>query len=378
MKFPQVVLISFLVFLLSACVNHDITPSTTVTPVINNVGINPNVYVAGAVGSAAVLWKNGIADTLGQGCIRSLFVDGADVYAAGWKWQRKIINSLPFQVPVATYWKNGVPVVLSDTSRVSYVESIFVADNHVYAVGHEQNIAYRSGIPFKAKCWKDGLSVTLSSPDAINSDAFGVCVSGADLYVAGWTRNPNKRIVATYWKNGVPIYLTDGTKDCTAKSIVVAGTDVYVAGTVNFQDANTEGGFVIFPQAKCIATYWKNGKPFALSTEGSYASSIFVNDTDVYVAGTISTETAVVGPTPFGLSGGNVATYWKNGVQINLNDDNQESLATSISVTQNGDVYLAGTISFQAVWWVNGSRTYLSNDLSGISQSSLYSIFLTN
>ncbi len=376
--FPQIVLTSILVFLVSACVNHDITPSATVTPVINDVGINPNVYVAGAVGSAAVLWKNGIADTIDQGCIRSLFIDGSDVYAAGWQWQPKIINGLPLPLPVAAYWKNGVPVVLSDTSRVSYVQSIFVADNHVYAVGHEQDITRRSSVPFKAKCWKDGLSVTLSSPDAINSDAFGVFVSGADLYVVGWTRNLNKGIVATYWKNGVPVYLTDGTVDCTAKAIVVAGTDVYVAGTVNFQDMNTEGGFVIYPQAKCVATYWKNGKPFALSTEGSYASSIFVNGTDVYVAGTIGSETAKVGSTPLGSSGGNVATYWKNGVQINLNDDNQESLATSISVTKNGDVYLAGTIDFQAVWWVNGSRTYFSNDLSGIIQSSLYSILLTN
>jgi hypothetical protein len=341
------------------------------------------------MGPAAVVWKNGIADTLDQGVIRSIFVNGNDIDAAGWKRTPLNVINNTFEgggIAIATYWKNGVPVVLSDTSHNSYVRSIFVASGRVYAVGHSQALTGELGVPFSAKCWKDGEAITLLTPNARESYANGIYVSGADVYVAGWIRVDNKRLAAAYWKNGVPTYLTDGTTDCTAAAIAVSGNDVYVAGTVGFQDMNIEGGFLFGPEAKIYATYWKNNQAVTLSTIGSYASSIFVNGADVYVAGAIGSASSVTVSTPFGGMSGNLATYWKNGVQVNLNDDNQTSLANAISVTQNGDVYLGGTINNQAVYWVNGTRTYLPNNSSRIpppysingSNSYLYSVFLTN
>jgi hypothetical protein len=386
MKFFLIVLASFITFLLTACAYHDAPQPTTANVNLNTVGNNPTMYVAGLMGPAAVVWKNGVADTLDQGVIRSVFVSGNDVYAAGWKrTPLKVINNT-FEggdIAIATYWKNGVPVLLSDTSLNSYVHSIFVADGHVYAVGHSQARAGQSGVPFSAKYWKDGETITLLTPNASESYANGIYVSGSDVYVTGWIRAGNHRFAAAYWKNGVPTYLTDGTIDCTATSIVVSGDDIYVAGTVGFQDMNIEGGFLFGPGAKIYATYWKNNQAVTLSTTGSYASSIFVNGTDVYVAGAIGNASSAIVSTPFGDMSGNLATYWKNGVQINLNNDNQISLANAISVTQNGDVYLGGTINNQAVYWVNGARTYLPNNSSRIpthnsvngSNSYLYSVF---
>src|SRR5437867_4267691 len=79
-----------------------------------------------------------------------------------------------------------------------------------------------------------------------------------DVYVAGTVYNgtsvnglPNG--IPTYWKNGQPIPLTDGTKWAGASSIAVVGSDIYVAGV------ESNGPF------KQIAKYWKNGQPIALS-----------------------------------------------------------------------------------------------------------------
>ena len=83
--------------------------------------------------------------------------------------------------------------------------------------------------------------------------------------------------VATYWKNGIPTYLTDATKGAKANSIVVSGKDVFVAGTEwkstqNFND---------------IAKYWKNGTAVDITdgTIPSCANSIAVIEDRIFIAG---------------------------------------------------------------------------------------------
>jgi hypothetical protein len=86
-----------------------------------------NVYIAGwqNIGnySRAILWKNGVAESLTSGntasVATSVFVYGNDVYVAGYTW---VVGGYD----IATYWKNGVPVKLTDGTSDAIAWSISV------------------------------------------------------------------------------------------------------------------------------------------------------------------------------------------------------------------------------------------------------------
>jgi hypothetical protein len=77
------------------------------------------------------------------------------------------------------------------------------------------------------------------------------------VYICGYERNLNNRLVAKYWKNGVPVNLTDGTKNADAKDIFILGTDIYIAG----YEVNDAG--------RSIGKYWKNGIPANITDENN-------------------------------------------------------------------------------------------------------------
>lgn len=163
--------------------------------------------------------------------------------------------------------------------------------------------------------------------------------ANADVYLVGASATGQ----ATYWKNGVPTYLTGGV----ARSIFIDGKDVYVAG--NSADAN----------GNSVVTYWKNGVATHLTQglEINYANAIVVKDADVYV----------VGVTMNGYGQG-VAMYWKNGVATALPGSSSyyDSSANAIAVAGN-DVYIGGYTTddndnFIPTYWKNGVPAYLSNN----------------
>ena len=51
--------------------------------------------------------------------------------------------------------------------------------------------------------------------------------SMSGVYIAGNAVNENGFSVATYWKDGIPIQLSDGTKDAHAMVICVSESDVH-------------------------------------------------------------------------------------------------------------------------------------------------------
>jgi hypothetical protein len=228
---------------------------------------------------------------------------------------------------------------------------------HVYAAGFQLNDADAE----VATLWSDGQAVVLGA-GTNSSYATSIAVSGTDVYAAGVEGNGTND-VAKYWKNGIPVDLTDGTQRGFANSVVVAEPNVYVAG--GEQTSNNT-----------VAKYWKNGAGVVLADlgQGALAHSIFVSGKDVYAAGWQGKTTQL---DPTHTLHTQVATYWKNGVPIELTDATALSIAYSIFVT-GADVYVAGfacqTLAPNcaiATYWKNGVQVQLTN-LTGSTISSIF------
>ena len=214
-----------------------------------------------------------------------------------------------------------------------------------------------------AALWKNGVIQYLSEQF---STARSVFVSGSDVYVAGFG----------LLKNGVQQNLTTDY-DWSARSVFVSGSDVYVAGTEFWVSPYGSGSI-------SNAVSWKNGELQYRLTDvqnlgaNFHANSVFVSGSDVYVAGVV------------GNSG---ATLWKNGVEQNLsqtNNDNDDYYSSANSVFVAGDdVYVAGYESWSdnygyyynaAILWKNGVAQSLSqtnHDDYDYYSSSANSVFVS-
>jgi hypothetical protein len=199
------------------------------------------------------IWKNGSQKTLlpattSLNCIATdVIVSGSDEYAIGY-YELGFYKS-------GCYWKNGTKVDLTPTSAFGTmpVNAIAITANDLYIVGAR---TLGSSTPTFAVVWKNGVKTDLTS-GVSNAEALDVCVSGNDIYVAGYEYNATVS-VAKYWKNGTAVILSNGTGNASARGITVVGTDVYVCG----RDGNT-------------ATVWKNGVATSLPN-GVQANKIIV------------------------------------------------------------------------------------------------------
>ncbi|WP_374951875.1 hypothetical protein [Mucilaginibacter sp.] len=317
-----------------------------------------DIYVAGDDADSAAYWKNGEVVHLAKPGISAhaaaIIVLGADVYVAGYeilpnknhdpaaqkpqKGESVVVDTgsthYKPQIAVALYWKNGKPMLLTDATADAETTAIAISGNDVYVCGFEYS---------------------------------GQITAGTDH---------GRKSVAKYWKNGVPVLLTDGLCEARAMSIFVSGTDIYVAGYED--DANPAESNRLH-----AVRYWKNGKRMELTVEKhlsnnndfSEGHSIFVDGKDVYIAGTQS----------------GIATYWKNGFPEKLvkgedlrpTDKYVEpvnSTATAI-VVSGPDVYVAGTQdtldlqNSEAKYWKNGKAytlTHAPDDMKGPVLLSVY------
>lgn len=275
----------------------------------------------------------------------------------------------------ATYWKNGVPTIISGVNDRSFGNDIVVVNDDVYVAGSRS-----VGGMVSACWWKNGTEMPLDD-EGYGSYAQGILAVGEDVYVAGYEVLPTGKTRAKYWKNGNGVNVTDGTSSDFAFDIAVSGQDIFVVGNSMHSNGNT------------VATYWKNGTRNQLTTGVSFAWTMFVSGTDVYTSGSIrntgpgvgfvsywKNSTAVLlGP---GLGGGagrdvvvsndnvyvaglednakliSVAKYWKNGVPVVLTDGSYSAAAEAIDAIGE-DVYAAGW-EYNAIglavakYWKNG------------------------
>ena len=129
----------------------------------------------------------------------SFVTNNTDVYVAGY------LQTDSIRFPVATIWKNGSPISLTNGAYAAVANSVFVSGNDVYAAGTDK----AAGTYPIAKYWKNGVGYTLTNGTSL-ADAKSVCVVGSDVYVAGYEGN-NFVTVAKVWKNGILTALTNGT-----------------------------------------------------------------------------------------------------------------------------------------------------------------------
>lgn len=308
------------------------TADGTATGPLFNYAAGVDVYVAGKGITGWGYWKNGNFTALPSNCgvARSVFVSGTDVYVAG----ADITTGGP------AYWKNGTTVDLPMTAghNGGAAFSVFVNGTDVYAAGYDV-VNGSSSLP---RCWKNGtpMTVSLSSGNisaglpVVLGTLYSVFVTGSDIYLAGSQSPFSGNHIATYWKNGTPFPLTDGTFNCEASGIMVSGSDAYVSA---FDGT--------------IPKYWKNGSPNTLATPNNAYSGtttgIYVSGSDVYVTGYYR----------------NTAKYWKNGTMVDLTASTPGptlfEYATGIAGNGN-DIYISGNDASKGYgYWKNGIFTVL-------------------
>ncbi len=186
----------------------------------------------------------------------------------------------------------------------------------------------------------DGITYAAATPV---TQSFPVC-SGCAVYVAGLSYIDQDssgywNTIATYWENGVPTNLTNGTLSTAASVIAVAGNgDIYVAGTTT---PNTTG--------ITIATYWKNGVAAPNLTDGTQSTQVtgiaIDSSGNVYITGYATTTTPAV----------EVGILWKNGVATY---PTSAEVLTGIAIDSSDNVYVSGySTNYGGALWKNGTET---------------------
>lgn len=172
----------------------------------------PDVYVAGSEGGVAKYWLNGTGVTLTGGeQATGIFIDGSDVHVCGWGTDPVTFNF------VAKYWLNGVLTDLSDGTNSEIAFGITVSGGDVYISG-------RVGVWVPtAVCWINGTQTTLGSGQAmgISADPNG------NVYV------PNADFGApSYWVvGGSQVNITGAPSNTVLYAVAANSTgDVYAVG----------------------------------------------------------------------------------------------------------------------------------------------------
>jgi hypothetical protein len=173
----------------------------------------------------AKYWKNGVPVILTDGThdaqAASITLVGTDVYAAGGEYA---LMPGGFTASGAKYWKNGYPVVLSQGGYGAFAYALAVSGSDVYVVGSHLFTA-RPSVP-RAVVWKNGTEGVLVDGARLGGEATAITLAGTDVYIAGRevariSPSGSTIGIATYWKNETVVELTDGTRDAAAKAIVV-------------------------------------------------------------------------------------------------------------------------------------------------------------
>lgn len=361
--------------------------STTVSPVVTGShttdGTGTGTFASAITGlSPATMYHvrayatNSVGTAYGNDLsFTTTSTSSPDVYVAGYEYNGS--NN------IAKYWKNGVAISLTTGANDAGASSIFIDGSDVYVAGYEMQ-----GSKMVAKYWKNGVAVNLTN-GAYDAVASKIIVVNTDVYVSGFEGGASSSRQAKYWKNGTVVTLAASPSEVSiATSIAVSGTDVYVtlniytpapaavimkngiatdlSGAFSVSSANavfinSTDVYVAGRQTTYKSTYWKNGivnnlPSTAMNTE-TEAFSVFVSGSDIYISGYEKTTA--------GLGNIEVAKYWKNGLATNITNGTYNASADAI-VIFGADIYAAGyeenaAGNGVAKYWKNGVAVSLTD-----------------
>jgi hypothetical protein len=279
----------------------------------------------------------------------------------------------------AVVWKDGVPTFLTNYPATGYKGAdalkVLLNNNDVYVLG----IVYDStatGSPIDTiKVWKNGVVINaIGNPNGFyNLDANGFDVYNGDIYIVGVERDGVTHIArGRLWKNGVASTLATGIYDkAEPTNIKIASGDIYISGNA-FYDL-TSGK---------RAVYWKNGVINYLSSASSFqvnAENLFIDKNDLYFEGYEVTNIQQT-----------IAdrVYWKNGIKTTIAFPPPYSFSYTSSIfVDNNDIYVAGSVSHSnqpgpfyenAVYWKNNNINFLTNSAVPSHTFTVYDVFVKN
>ena len=318
MKTLKNILILTAIVVLAISCGKDDEPTPTTQPE------GPNVYVVGISNSGinenpnvATLWKNGEPIALSNqiSAATAIYILEDDVYVTG--WEDNGTNR------VATIWRNGEPTHLSD--KQSQGNDIYVAGDDIYVAGSERD---ENNDRF-AKFWKNDLIFSIGG---VGSEAHSITVDyDNNVHVATDEYN------AMLWSSFLPTELSDGPGE--ANVVKSVGNAIYVGGQGSSDDTGTY-----------VATVWRNGVATELST--TYGEVY-----DMKVAGG---NLHMVGYARNNLVASDLPMYWINdAVTTPFSDASVRLKAIDIF---NEDVYILGEKNGVATLWINGEATALTDE----------------
>ncbi len=247
--------------------------------------------------------------------------DNQDVYVLG--------RTLVDEKKVSFLWKNGVATRIDDfyaSTIFTNKNKLYVSGNDVYAVGGSE--LYNDG--FVPVLWKNGVTTELQYSPVQYNIVNSIHLAGEKKYTFGVNfDHPNGTL---FWENGIEKYLEDNDGILSFVSVQQSNGNIYFLGSKYF--ANTEKSKIV---------YYKNGEEFTVSNplDNCKPTSFFISGNDIYIAGLKYKGDMLV------------ATLWKNGIEQKLS--NIGSIAFSVYV-DNSDVYVAGVEDNKGVLWKNGIK----------------------
>ena len=250
-------------------------------------------------------------------------------------WSSSNISVVTVDDGIITAIGNGTATITAYCGNVKAQCSITV-NFSIYTAGD----LYNSSNIGNGVIWSNAKSLyTINSINSMPITLKGITMAGSDVYVAGSIMNASGVPSPYLWDDGEPELLPANNGTGGANCCFYSYGNVYAGGYINTGSKN-------------IAAVWKD-EILTTLTDGSANSEV----NSIYIVGT---TIYAVGHTIPSTTGRQKAILWKNGVQTELTDGTKTSDALSVFV-KNGVVYIGGYSGSDPIIWINGSATTLAS-----------------